>query len=143
MLRYQIDLLLTVLSLQLKPLEKLMEIFASTTEAQELAAATSNDLSMAKEQLESALLEIAKAAGLPEITGGKLLGQFLPWGVGGHVWMWSVPYHPEGPCCAPNLWLLVSLGEVQPCKLHLIPIPVARCYTYRWDKDNFGKLGNI
>ncbi|XP_032995455.1 phosphoinositide 3-kinase regulatory subunit 5 [Lacerta agilis] len=88
--------------LKLKPLEELMDIFASTTEAQEMAAATSNDLSMPKEQLESALLEIAKAAGLPEIT-----------------------------------------GEVQPCKLHLIPIPVARCYTYRWDKDNFDILNEV
>ncbi|NWX44413.1 PIRK5 kinase, partial [Steatornis caripensis] len=31
------------------------------------------------------------------------------------------------------------VGEAQPHKLHTIPIPVARCYTYSWDQDNFGK----
>lgn len=30
-------------------------------------------------------------------------------------------------------------GEAQPRKLHTIPIPAARCYTYSWDQDNFGK----
>ncbi|NXR11328.1 PIRK5 kinase, partial [Semnornis frantzii] len=30
-------------------------------------------------------------------------------------------------------------GEAQPRKLHTIPIPTARCYTYSWDQDNFGK----
>ncbi|NXS13578.1 PIRK5 kinase, partial [Neodrepanis coruscans] len=30
-------------------------------------------------------------------------------------------------------------GEAQPHKLHTIPIPAARCYTYSWDQDNFGK----
>ncbi|XP_062976501.1 phosphoinositide 3-kinase regulatory subunit 5 [Elgaria multicarinata webbii] len=88
--------------LKLKPVEELLEIFARTTEAQEMAAVTSNDPSATREQLESALLEIAKAAGLPEIT-----------------------------------------GKGQPNKLHLIPIPVARCYTYRWDKDNFDILNEI
>ncbi|XP_061472489.1 phosphoinositide 3-kinase regulatory subunit 5 [Rhineura floridana] len=88
--------------LKMKPLEELMEIFTSSTEAQEMAALTSNDPSTAREQLESALLEIAEAAGLPEIT-----------------------------------------GEAQPCKLQLIPIPVARCYTYRWDTDNFDILNEV
>ncbi|NXA67690.1 PIRK5 kinase, partial [Mohoua ochrocephala] len=32
-------------------------------------------------------------------------------------------------------------GEAQPRKLHPIPIPPARCYTYSWDQDNFGELG--
>lgn len=32
-------------------------------------------------------------------------------------------------------------GEAQPRKLHPIPIPAARCYTYSWDQDNFGKRG--
>ncbi|NXY80251.1 PIRK5 kinase, partial [Glareola pratincola] len=31
------------------------------------------------------------------------------------------------------------VGEAQPRKLHTIPIPAARCYTYSWDQDNFGK----
>ncbi|NWU86497.1 PIRK5 kinase, partial [Onychorhynchus coronatus] len=30
-------------------------------------------------------------------------------------------------------------GEAQPHRLHTIPIPAARCYTYSWDQDNFGK----
>ncbi|KAL8163022.1 UNVERIFIED_CONTAM: Phosphoinositide 3-kinase regulatory subunit 5 [Gekko kuhli] len=55
--------------LKLKPVEELMEIFASTTEAQELAAETSNDPAAARKQLESALQKIAKAAGLPGIIG--------------------------------------------------------------------------
>ncbi|XP_077183619.1 phosphoinositide 3-kinase regulatory subunit 5 [Paroedura picta] len=55
--------------LKLKPVEELMEIFASTTEAQELAAETSNNPAAARKQLESALQEIAKAAGLPGIIG--------------------------------------------------------------------------
>ncbi|XP_053159085.1 phosphoinositide 3-kinase regulatory subunit 5 isoform X2 [Hemicordylus capensis] len=88
--------------LKLKPVEELMEIFASTTEAQERAAVVSDDCATAREQLESALQEIARAAGLPEIT-----------------------------------------GEAKICKLCLIPIPIARCYTYRWDKDNFDILNEI
>uniref|UniRef100_A0A8D0GIA1 Phosphoinositide 3-kinase regulatory subunit 5 n=1 Tax=Sphenodon punctatus TaxID=8508 RepID=A0A8D0GIA1_SPHPU len=34
-------------------------------------------------------------------------------------------------------------GEAHTCKLHPIPIPVARCYTYSWDKDNFDILNEI
>uniref|UniRef100_A0A8C6ZSV0 Phosphoinositide 3-kinase regulatory subunit 5 n=1 Tax=Nothoprocta perdicaria TaxID=30464 RepID=A0A8C6ZSV0_NOTPE len=34
-------------------------------------------------------------------------------------------------------------GEAQPCKLHTIPIPPARCYTYSWDQDNFDILNDI
>ncbi|XP_048346436.1 phosphoinositide 3-kinase regulatory subunit 5 isoform X2 [Sphaerodactylus townsendi] len=56
-------------ALKLKPVEELMEMFASTTEAQELAAETSDDPAAARKQLESALQEIAKAADLPEIIG--------------------------------------------------------------------------
>ncbi|XP_044309866.1 phosphoinositide 3-kinase regulatory subunit 5 isoform X1 [Varanus komodoensis] len=89
-------------ALKMKPVEELLEIFASTTEAQERAALTSDDPAVAREQLESVLLGIAKAAGLPEI-----------------------------------------IGQAQPSKLHLIPIPVARCYTYRWDKDNFDILSEV
>ncbi|XP_066470100.1 phosphoinositide 3-kinase regulatory subunit 5 [Tiliqua scincoides] len=89
-------------TLKLKSVEELMDIFARTTEAQEMAAMTSTEPVTAREQLESALQEIAKRAGLPEIT-----------------------------------------GEPQMCKLRLIPIPAARCYTYRWDKDNFDILNEI
>ncbi|NXU20873.1 PIRK5 kinase, partial [Pardalotus punctatus] len=32
-------------------------------------------------------------------------------------------------------------GEAQHHKLHPIPIPPARCYTYSWDQDNFGESG--
>uniref|UniRef100_A0A8D2J2Y8 Phosphoinositide 3-kinase regulatory subunit 5 n=1 Tax=Varanus komodoensis TaxID=61221 RepID=A0A8D2J2Y8_VARKO len=39
--------------------------------------------------------------------------------------------------------LFISSGQAQPSKLHLIPIPVARCYTYRWDKDNFDILSEV
>ncbi|KAH0629583.1 hypothetical protein JD844_011770 [Phrynosoma platyrhinos] len=88
--------------LKLKPVEELMELFASTTEAQEMAAVTNDDPSTAREKLESALLEIAKAAGLP-----------------------------------------ISTEEAQTSKLRLIPIPVARCYTYRWDTDNFDILNEV
>ncbi|NXS24738.1 PIRK5 kinase, partial [Mystacornis crossleyi] len=34
-------------------------------------------------------------------------------------------------------------GEAQPRKLHSIPIPPARCYTYSWDQDNFGESGGL
>nr|XP_056710907.1 phosphoinositide 3-kinase regulatory subunit 5 [Euleptes europaea] len=56
-------------ALKLKPVEELMEIFVSTTGAQELAAATSDDPAAARKQLQLALQEIAKAAGLPGIIG--------------------------------------------------------------------------
>nr|XP_060620467.1 phosphoinositide 3-kinase regulatory subunit 5 isoform X1 [Anolis sagrei ordinatus]XP_060620469.1 phosphoinositide 3-kinase regulatory subunit 5 isoform X1 [Anolis sagrei ordinatus] len=88
--------------LKLKPVEELMELFASTSEAQEMAAVNSDDPSTAREQLESALSEIAKAAELPIMTDESL-----------------------------------------PSKLRLIPIPVARCYTYRWDTDNFDILNEV
>ncbi|NWV67700.1 PIRK5 kinase, partial [Malurus elegans] len=32
-------------------------------------------------------------------------------------------------------------SEAQPGKLHPIPIPPTRCYTYSWDQDNFGESG--
>ncbi|XP_017587074.1 PREDICTED: LOW QUALITY PROTEIN: phosphoinositide 3-kinase regulatory subunit 5 [Corvus brachyrhynchos] len=34
-------------------------------------------------------------------------------------------------------------GEAQPRKLHPIPIPPARCYTYSWDQDNFDILNDV
>ncbi|XP_075374725.1 phosphoinositide 3-kinase regulatory subunit 5 [Mycteria americana] len=34
-------------------------------------------------------------------------------------------------------------GETQPRKLHTIPIPAARCYTYSWDQDNFDILNDV
>ncbi|XP_075297259.1 phosphoinositide 3-kinase regulatory subunit 5 isoform X2 [Opisthocomus hoazin] len=34
-------------------------------------------------------------------------------------------------------------GEDQPRKLHTIPIPTARCYTYSWDQDNFDILNDV
>ncbi|XP_009878309.1 PREDICTED: phosphoinositide 3-kinase regulatory subunit 5 [Charadrius vociferus] len=34
-------------------------------------------------------------------------------------------------------------GEAQPRKLHTIPIPAARCYTYSWDQDNFDILNDV
>lgn len=43
-----------------------------------------------------------------------------------------------GPCKLTPLSPLFA-GEAQPRKLHTIPIPTARCYTYSWDQDNFGK----
>ncbi|KAL7989353.1 hypothetical protein Chor_012019 [Crotalus horridus] len=88
--------------LKLKTAEELMKIFTRTTEAQEMAVLTSNDPSTAREQLESALLEIARTAGLSEIA-----------------------------------------DEGQLSKLRVIPIPVARCYVYRWDKDNFDILNEV
>ncbi|KAM8796956.1 phosphoinositide 3-kinase regulatory subunit 5 [Eudromia elegans] len=36
-----------------------------------------------------------------------------------------------------------TAGETQPGKLHTIPIPPARCYTYSWDQDNFDILNDI
>lgn len=44
---------------------------------------------------------------------------------------------PRKPTPVPPL----SPGEAQPRKLHPIPIPPARCYTYSWDQDNFGESG--
>ncbi|XP_054078056.1 phosphoinositide 3-kinase regulatory subunit 5 isoform X4 [Rissa tridactyla] len=35
------------------------------------------------------------------------------------------------------------VGEAQPRKLHTIPIPAARCYTYSWDQDNFDILNDV
>ncbi|XP_010577741.1 PREDICTED: phosphoinositide 3-kinase regulatory subunit 5 isoform X2 [Haliaeetus leucocephalus] len=37
----------------------------------------------------------------------------------------------------------VIAGEAQPRKLHTIPIPTARCYTYSWDQDNFDILNDV
>ncbi|XP_010006548.1 PREDICTED: phosphoinositide 3-kinase regulatory subunit 5 [Chaetura pelagica] len=34
-------------------------------------------------------------------------------------------------------------GEAQPHRLHTIPIPAARCYTYSWDQDNFDILNDV
>uniref|UniRef100_A0A8C3SHL5 Phosphoinositide 3-kinase regulatory subunit 5 n=1 Tax=Chelydra serpentina TaxID=8475 RepID=A0A8C3SHL5_CHESE len=34
-------------------------------------------------------------------------------------------------------------GVAQSRKLHTVPIPVARCYAYSWDKDNFDILRDI
>lgn len=33
----------------------------------------------------------------------------------------------------------VLIDTAKPGKLHTIPIPVARCYTYNWNQDSFGK----
>ncbi|NXD18483.1 PIRK5 kinase, partial [Nothocercus nigrocapillus] len=84
--------------LKSKSLEELSEIYASATEAQE-AAAASSEPTRAREQLQSVLRELAGATAF-----------------------------------------LAVAGEAQPRKLHTIPIPPARCYTYSWDQDNFGKL---
>ncbi|XP_009672068.2 phosphoinositide 3-kinase regulatory subunit 5 isoform X1 [Struthio camelus] len=54
--------------LKSKSLEELLEIYASTTEAQEIAAASS-DPALAREQLQSALQDIAGAAAFPAIAG--------------------------------------------------------------------------
>uniref|UniRef100_A0A674J416 Phosphoinositide 3-kinase regulatory subunit 5 n=1 Tax=Terrapene triunguis TaxID=2587831 RepID=A0A674J416_9SAUR len=87
--------------LKSKTLEELSEIHSHTTEAQELAAVTS-DPAAAREQLRSMLQDIGAEAGFPKIT-----------------------------------------GVAQSRKLHTVPIPVARCYTYSWDKDNFDILRDI
>ncbi|XP_075626632.1 phosphoinositide 3-kinase regulatory subunit 5 isoform X1 [Balearica regulorum gibbericeps] len=34
-------------------------------------------------------------------------------------------------------------GEAQPRKLHTIPVPATRCYTYSWDQDNFDILNDV
>lgn len=112
-----------------------MEIFANTTEAQEMAAMTNTEPVTAREQLESALLDIADKAGLPEITGMNAPVFFVPF-----VWMLSVLYQPDEANSSSYLMANLFSGEPQMCKLRLIHIPAARCYTYRWDKDNFGKL---
>ncbi|KAG8128916.1 hypothetical protein E2320_015726 [Naja naja] len=88
--------------LKLKTAEELIKIFTRTTEAQEMAVLNNSEPSTAREQLESALLEIARTAGLPEIADG-----------------------------------------VQLSKLRVIPMPVARCYVYRWDTDNFDILNEV
>uniref|UniRef100_A0A8C0J1L7 Phosphoinositide 3-kinase regulatory subunit 5 n=1 Tax=Chelonoidis abingdonii TaxID=106734 RepID=A0A8C0J1L7_CHEAB len=87
--------------LKSKTLEELSEIHSHTTEAQELAAVTSDPVA-AREQLKSMLQDIAAEAGFPNIT-----------------------------------------GVAQSHKLHTVPIPVARCYTYSWDKDNFDILRDV
>ncbi|XP_010174813.1 phosphoinositide 3-kinase regulatory subunit 5, partial [Antrostomus carolinensis] len=87
--------------LKSKTLEELSEIYASATDAQEMAA-TSSDPVPAREQLQSVLRDIAGAASFPAIA-----------------------------------------GEAQPHKLHTIPIPAARCYTYSWDQDNFDILNDV
>ncbi|XP_064378549.1 phosphoinositide 3-kinase regulatory subunit 5 isoform X2 [Dromaius novaehollandiae] len=87
--------------LKSKSLEELSELYASTAEAQEIAAASS-DPALAQQQLQSALQDIAGAAAFPAVA-----------------------------------------GEAQPRKLHTIPIPPARCYTYSWDQDNFDILNDV
>ncbi|XP_062447746.1 phosphoinositide 3-kinase regulatory subunit 5 [Rhea pennata] len=87
--------------LKSKSLEELSEIYASTVEAQETAAASS-DSALAREQLQSALQDIAGAAAFSAVV-----------------------------------------GEAQAHKLHTIPIPPARCYTYSWDQDNFDVLNDV
>ncbi|XP_030361764.1 phosphoinositide 3-kinase regulatory subunit 5 isoform X2 [Strigops habroptila] len=86
---------------QSKTLEELSEIYATATDAQEAAAASSDPV-LARERLQSVLRDIAGAASFPAIT-----------------------------------------GEAQPRKLHTIPIPAARCYTYSWDQDNFDILNDV
>ncbi|XP_030361766.1 phosphoinositide 3-kinase regulatory subunit 5 isoform X4 [Strigops habroptila] len=87
--------------LKSKTLEELSEIYATATDAQEAAAASSDPV-LARERLQSVLRDIAGAASFPAIT-----------------------------------------GEAQPRKLHTIPIPAARCYTYSWDQDNFDILNDV
>ncbi|XP_031985108.1 phosphoinositide 3-kinase regulatory subunit 5 isoform X2 [Corvus moneduloides] len=87
--------------LKSKPLEELLELYASAADAQE-AAAASSDPALARERLQAVLRDIAGAASFPAIT-----------------------------------------GEAQPRKLHPIPIPPARCYTYSWDQDNFDILNDV
>ncbi|KYO40807.1 phosphoinositide 3-kinase regulatory subunit 5 [Alligator mississippiensis] len=87
--------------LKSKTLEVLLEIYSSITEAQELAAVTS-DPATAREQLKSTLQDIGTRAGFPKIT-----------------------------------------AAAQSYKPHTIPIPVARCYAYSWDKDNFDILNEV
>uniref|UniRef100_A0A8C6YCR2 Phosphoinositide 3-kinase regulatory subunit 5 n=1 Tax=Naja naja TaxID=35670 RepID=A0A8C6YCR2_NAJNA len=91
--------------LKLKTAEELIKIFTRTTEAQEMAVLNNSEPSTAREQLESALLEIARTAGLPEIAGMK--------------------------------------AKTGLSKLRVIPMPVARCYVYRWDTDNFDILNEV
>uniref|UniRef100_A0A8C6NCY7 Phosphoinositide 3-kinase regulatory subunit 5 n=1 Tax=Melopsittacus undulatus TaxID=13146 RepID=A0A8C6NCY7_MELUD len=87
--------------LKAKTLEELSEIYATATDAQEAAAASSDPV-LARERLQSVLQDIAGAASFPAIS-----------------------------------------GESQPRKLHTIPIPAARCYTYSWDQDNFDILNDV
>ncbi|XP_061215986.1 phosphoinositide 3-kinase regulatory subunit 5 isoform X1 [Neopsephotus bourkii] len=87
--------------LKSKTLEELSEIYATATDAQEAAAASSDPV-LARERLQSVLRDIAGAASFPAIT-----------------------------------------GEGQPRRLHTIPIPAARCYTYSWDQDNFDILNDV
>uniref|UniRef100_A0A8V5HF88 Phosphoinositide 3-kinase regulatory subunit 5 n=1 Tax=Melopsittacus undulatus TaxID=13146 RepID=A0A8V5HF88_MELUD len=82
--------------LKAKTLEELSEIYATATDAQEAAAASSDPV-LARERLQSVLQDIAGAASFPS----------------------------------------------QPRKLHTIPIPAARCYTYSWDQDNFDILNDV
>lgn len=53
---------------QSKTLEELLEIYASATDAQEIAAASSDPV-LARERLQSVLQDIAGAASFPAITG--------------------------------------------------------------------------
>ncbi|MEE6506790.1 hypothetical protein FKM82_007857 [Ascaphus truei] len=39
--------------------------------------------------------------------------------------------------------LLRNMGTSPTCKFQTIPLPVAKCYTYSWDQDNFDVLNNV
>lgn len=51
------------------------------------------------------------------------------------------PFQYEGPGLArlKAFPFLVPPDTAKPGKLRTIPIPVARCYTYSWNQDSFGK----
>lgn len=45
----------------------------------------------------------------------------------------------KAPSQSPLPVLPALIDTANPGKLHTIPIPVARCYTYSWNQDSFGK----
>lgn len=78
--RDPLDLLPCPRSPQSKTLEELLEIYASATDAQEIAAASSDPV-LARERLQSVLRDIAGAASFPAIAGESPPRPLFPAGI--------------------------------------------------------------
>ncbi|XP_073902970.1 phosphoinositide 3-kinase regulatory subunit 5 isoform X2 [Castor canadensis] len=106
--------------LQSKTLAELEDIFTETAEAQELASGI-GDAAEARQWLRTKLQAVGEKAGFAGI----------------------IEWPPASPFPAPFSCYPALTDTAKPGKLHTIPIPVARCYTYSWNQDSFDILQEI
>nr|XP_020041753.1 phosphoinositide 3-kinase regulatory subunit 5 isoform X5 [Castor canadensis] len=107
--------------LQSKTLAELEDIFTETAEAQELASGI-GDAAEARQWLRTKLQAVGEKAGFAGIVA---------------------EWPPASPFPAPFSCYPALTDTAKPGKLHTIPIPVARCYTYSWNQDSFDILQEI